>query len=127
MSLTTQRYQICQSFNEYSSKCDCLSLLNRLFKSLLHFQSFSHISTLKVFAALIEDGTYNWTDEELAMVASQNLINTFRFCYLPFIWTFSFLLQTDLWKKFETCSLQRENSPTTLGETFTHLDFGKVA
>ena len=83
MSLTTQRYQICQSFNEYSSKCDCLSLLNRLFKSLLHFQSFSHISTLKVFAALIEDGTYNWTDEELAMVASQNLINTFRFCYLP--------------------------------------------
>ena len=33
-----------------------------------------------MFAALIEDGTYDWTDEELAMVASQNLINTFRFC-----------------------------------------------
>jgi len=32
----------------------------------------------EVFAALIEDGTYDWTDEELAMVASQNLINTFR-------------------------------------------------
>jgi len=32
----------------------------------------------EVFAALIEDGTYDWTDEELAMLASQNLINTFR-------------------------------------------------
>jgi len=32
----------------------------------------------EVFAALIEDKTYDWTDEELGMVASQNLINTFR-------------------------------------------------
>jgi len=32
----------------------------------------------EVFAALIEDGTFDWTDEELAMVASKNLINTFR-------------------------------------------------
>ena len=31
-----------------------------------------------MFAALIEDGTFDWTDEELAMVASKNLINTFR-------------------------------------------------
>jgi membrane dipeptidase len=32
----------------------------------------------EVFAALIEDGTYDWTDEELGLLASQNLINTFR-------------------------------------------------
>jgi len=32
----------------------------------------------EVFAALIEDPTYDWTDEELGLLASQNLINTFR-------------------------------------------------
>ena len=38
-----------------------------------------------MFAALIEDGTYDWTDEELGLLASQNLINTFRFSHLSFI------------------------------------------
>ena len=46
----------------------------------LVFSLFCKNSISKVFAALIEDGTYDWTDEELAMLASQNLINTFRFC-----------------------------------------------
>lgn len=32
----------------------------------------------EVFAALIEDGTYEWTDEELAKLAGLNLIRTFR-------------------------------------------------
>jgi hypothetical protein len=34
--------------------------------------------SLQVFAALIEDGTFAWTDEELGMVAGGNLITTFR-------------------------------------------------
>jgi len=32
----------------------------------------------EVFAALIEDGTFQWTDEDLGKVAGINLINTFR-------------------------------------------------
>ena len=36
-----------------------------------------------MFAALIEDGEFEWTDEDLAKVASRNLINTFR--YLKYI------------------------------------------
>ena len=32
----------------------------------------------QVFAALVEDGTFEWTDEQLGMVASTNLMNTFR-------------------------------------------------
>merc|ERR1711872_492239 len=32
----------------------------------------------EVFAALIEDGEFEWTDEELAKVSGLNLINTFR-------------------------------------------------
>lgn len=32
----------------------------------------------EVFAALVEDGTFEWTDEELGMVAGTNLMNTFR-------------------------------------------------
>merc|ERR1719244_2216134 len=32
----------------------------------------------EVFAALIEDGTYEWTDEELAKLAGLNLIRSFR-------------------------------------------------
>lgn len=32
----------------------------------------------KVFEALIEDGEFEWTDEDLAKVASRNLISTFR-------------------------------------------------
>lgn len=32
----------------------------------------------EVFAALIEDGTFDWTDEELGKLAGLNLINTFR-------------------------------------------------
>ena len=39
---------------------------------------YIHAASKKVFAALVEDGTFDWTDEELAMVASKNLINTFR-------------------------------------------------
>ena len=50
---------------------------------------FCNNSIQKVFAALIEDGTYDWTDEELAMLARQNLINTFRFSYmLTNFWTY---------------------------------------
>ena len=33
----------------------------------------------EVFAALIEDGEFEWTDEELAKVSGLNLINTFRY------------------------------------------------
>ena len=32
----------------------------------------------QVFAALVEDGTFEWTDGELGMVAGTNLMNTFR-------------------------------------------------
>ena len=32
----------------------------------------------EVFAALIEDGEFEWTDEDLAKLAGQNLINTFK-------------------------------------------------
>ena len=32
----------------------------------------------QVFAALVEDGTFEWTDEQLGMVAGTNLMNTFR-------------------------------------------------
>ena len=32
----------------------------------------------EVFAALIEDGEFEWTDEELAKLAGLNLINTFK-------------------------------------------------
>ena len=32
----------------------------------------------EVFAALIEDGEFEWTDEDLAKVSGLNLINTFR-------------------------------------------------
>ena len=32
----------------------------------------------EVFAALIEDGEFEWTDEDLAKLAGLNLINTFK-------------------------------------------------
>ena len=32
----------------------------------------------EVFAALIEDGEFEWTDEELAKLSGLNLINTFK-------------------------------------------------
>ena len=32
----------------------------------------------EVFAALIEDNTFEWTDEDLAKVAGKNLISVFR-------------------------------------------------
>jgi len=32
----------------------------------------------ELFAALIEDGEFEWTDEDLAKVAGVNLINTFK-------------------------------------------------
>ena len=32
----------------------------------------------EVFAALVEDATFPWTDEELGMVAGTNLVNVFR-------------------------------------------------
>ena len=32
----------------------------------------------ELFAALIEDGEFEWTDEDLAKFAGQNLINTFK-------------------------------------------------
>ena len=31
-----------------------------------------------IFAALIEDDEFEWTDEDLAKLANQNLLNTFR-------------------------------------------------
>ena len=32
----------------------------------------------EVFAALIEDGEFEWTDEDLAKLANGNLVRTFR-------------------------------------------------
>ena len=32
----------------------------------------------KLFAALIDDGTYKWTDEELGKIASRNMIRVMR-------------------------------------------------
>ena len=32
----------------------------------------------EVFAALIEDGEFEWSDEDLAKVANENLVRTFR-------------------------------------------------
>ena len=93
---------------------------NAMFSLGIFYCFFCNNSTSKVFAALIEDGTYDWTDEELGLLASQNLINTFRFSHLSFIKKTSRLmtmhLRPELWRKFGTCLPLRERSQTTLGE-----------
>ena len=63
----------------------CTVQYNAMFSLGIFYCFFCNNSTSKVFAALIEDGTYDWTDEELGLLASQNLINTFRFSHLSFI------------------------------------------